>query len=26
MWGSVDHGIMVEYDSEASWRDGDAEA
>lgn len=26
LWGSVDHGIMVEYDSEASGRDGDAKA
>ena len=26
LWGSVDHGVMVEYDSEASGRDGDAKA
>ena len=26
LWGSVDHGVMVEYDSEASARDGDAKA
>lgn len=26
LWGSVDHGIMVEYDSEANGRDGDAKA
>ena len=26
LWSSVDHGVMVEYDSEASARDGDAKA
>lgn len=26
LWGSVDHGVMVEYDSEASARGGDAKA
>ena len=26
LWGSVDHGIMVEYDSEANGRGGDAKA
>ena len=26
LWSSVDHGIMVEYDSEANGRDGDAKA
>ena len=26
LWGSVDHGVMVEYDSEANGRDGDAKA
>ena len=26
LWGSVDHGVVVEYDSEASARDGDAKA
>lgn len=26
LWGSVDHGIMIEYDSEANGRDGDAKA
>lgn len=26
LWGSVDHGVAVEYDSEASARDGDAKA
>lgn len=26
LWESVDHGVMVEYDSEASGRDGDAKA
>jgi transcriptional regulator with XRE-family HTH domain len=26
MWSTVDHGVMVEYDSEASGRDGDAKA
>ena len=26
LWDSVDHGIMVEYDSEANGRDGDAKA
>ena len=26
LWSSADHGVMVEYDSEASARDGDAKA
>lgn len=26
LWGSVDHGVMVEYDSEANGRGGDAKA
>lgn len=26
LWGSVDHGVVVEYDSEASGRGGDAKA